>query len=445
MCLWGAYHAGMDPRALAAAESRLQAFLADKMALLGRAERRHWAEVYVRGLLMEGQRKSIEPIAARVGEPDAQGLQQFVNQSPWAWEPLQEALALQMVDRLLPEAVLIIDETSFPKQGSHSVGVTRQYCGALGKAANCQVAVSVHLGTDSGCVPLTWELYLPAEWTDDAVRRKEVGIPDEIGYQTKNELALRAVDRILGWGLGRRTVLADSGYGNSFEFREALRARDLPYCVQVEPSTKAWTQSPDQGPAPRTRGRGRPRKRAPVEDLAVPLTLSEIARGLPVASWKKVRWRTGSRGVFESRFARCSVWLAHRWTTHRSLPDHPVDLLIEGSGTAAEPTKYWLAELPGEKLGIQRLVRLAKGRWRIEMDYRELKDELGLDHFEGRSWRGWYHHVTLVSLAYAFLALETLRSKKNSILDPAPDAPSSPDPLGAMGSLVSPVSQGLSE
>jgi|HubBroStandDraft_2_1064218.scaffolds.fasta_scaffold118317_1 SRSO17 transposase len=433
----------MDSRALASADRRLQVFLADKVALLGRSERRQWAEVYVRGLLMEGQRKSIEPIAARVGEADGQGLQQFVNQSPWAWEPLQEALAVQMMDRLLPEAVLIVDETSFPKQGAHSVGVARQYCGTLGKTANCQVAVSVHLGTDSGCVPLSWELYLPVEWTDDAQRRKEVGIPDEIRYRTKNELALQALDRILGWGIGRRVVLADAGYGNSFDFREALCQRGLPYCVQVALTTKAWTHNPDQGPPPRTRRPGRPRKRAPIEDLPVPLDLVEIARSLPAGSWETVRWRVGSRGALSSRFARCAVWLAHRWTEHRKLPDHAIDLLIEWPEGAANPTKVWLAELPGQKAGLRRLVRLAKGRWRIELDYRELKEEVGLDHFEGRSWRGWHHHVTLVSLAYAFLALETLRSKKNSILDPSPDAPSPSDPSGALGSLVSTMSKGL--
>ncbi len=426
----------MDSRALASAESRLQAFLEDKVALLGRAERRQWAEVYVRGLLMEGQRKSIEPMAARVGEADAQGLQQFVNQSPWAWEPVQEAMALQLLDRLLPEAVLIVDETSFPKQGSHSVGVSRQYCGALGKTANCQVAVTIHLGTDSGCAPLTWELYLPAEWIDSAERRAEVGVPQEVAYCTKNELALRGLDRVLSWGVGPRVVLADSGYGNSADFREALRARDLPYCVQVEPTTKVWTQAPDPG-VPLRRGRGRPRKRVPVEELPAPSDLMSVARSLPSKSWKTVRWRTGSRGALESRFARCQVWIAHRWTTHRSLPDHPVDFLVEWPVGAMAPTKSWLAEVPGQPLGLRRLVRLAKGRWRIEMDYRELKEEVGLDHFEGRSWTGWHHHVTLVSLAYAFLALETIRSKKNSILDPSPDPTEPPDSSGALGEVVS--------
>lgn len=434
----------MDPRALASAESRLQAFLADKVALLGRAERRQWAEVYVRGLLMEGQRKSIEPMASRVGESDAQGLQQFVNQSPWAWEPVQEAIAVHLLDRLLPEAVLIVDETSFPKQGSHSVGVARQYCGALGKTANCQVAVTVHLGTDSGCAPLTWELYLPADWVEDADRRAEVGIPQEVTYCTKNDLALRGLDRVLGWGVGPRVVLADSGYGNSTDFREALRARDLPYCVQVEPTTKVWTQQPDPGVPPR-RGRGRPRKRAPLEELPKPLDLNSLARALPAASWKAIRWRAGSRGTLESRFARCQVWIAHRWTTHRSLPDHSVDCLVEWPAGRAAPTKFWLAEVPGQALGLRRLVRLAKGRWRIEMDYRELKEEVGLDHFEGRSWKGWHHHVTLVSLAYAFLSLETLRSKKNSILDPSPDSTEPPSSPGALGREMSTLPTSLQE
>lgn len=403
----------MDSRALAAAERRLTSFLDDFLPLLGRSERRHWAEVYVRGMLLDGERKSIEPMASRMPGADVQALRQFVNQSPWEWAPVQEALTIQMIDRLLPEAVLILDETSFPKQGMHSVGVARQYCGALGKTANCQVAVSLHLGTDTGCVPLVWNLYLPEAWTNDPERRAEAGIPPTVGYRTKTALALDAIDVALARGVGRRVVLADSAYGNSFDFRAALTARDLPYCVQVEPTTKAWTAPPAPSTPPAYQGQGRPRRRPPRNELPIPQDFTTLAHALPATAWHSVTWRPGSKGPLRSRFARIPVWLAHRWTTTRTVPTSSVELLIEWPRDEPAPTKYWLADLRGESAGLRRLVRIAKGRWRIEMDYRELKEEVGLDHFEGRSWTGWHHHVTLATLAYAFLVLETLRGKKN--------------------------------
>lgn len=413
----------MNSRALAAAERRLSTFLEDLIPLLGRVERRHWATLYVRGLLLDGERKSIEPMVARLPGADAQALRQFVNQSPWAWAPVQEALTTQVMDRLLPEAVLLLDETSFPKQGTHSVGVGRQYCGALGKTANCQVAVSVHLGTDTGSVPLVWKLYLPEAWTEDAARRAEAGIPPAVVYRTKTELALDALDEALARGVGRRVVLADSAYGNSFDFRAALATRGLPYCVQVEATTKAWPAPPAPSTPPPYQGHGRPRRRPPRDELPVPQDLATLAQALPARAWHQVTWRPGSKGPLRSRFARFPVWLAHRWTVTRTVPTDSVELLVEWPPEAPAPTKYWFADLRGEVLGLRRFVRLAKGRWRIEMDYRELKDEVGLDHYEGRSWTGWHHHVTLASLAYAFLMLETLRGKKNGSNDGTADPP----------------------
>lgn len=412
----------MKPRALASAERRLTAFLDGLVPLLGRAERRHWATMYVRGLLLDGERKSIEPMAARMPGADVQALRQFVNQSPWAWAPVQAALTDHVVDRLLPEAVLIIDETSFPKQGTHSVGVARQYCGALGKTANCQVAVSVHLGTDTGCVPLVWKLFLPEAWTDDLARRAEAGIPPTVRYRSKNELALDALDEVLARGVGSRVVLADSAYGNSFDFRAALVARGLPYCVQIEPTTKAWPAPPAPPTPPPYQGHGRPRRRPPRAELPVPQDLTTLAHALPPRAWHAVTWRPGSKGPLKSRFARLHVWLAHRWTVTRTIPTDSVELLVEWPRGEPAPTKYWLADLRGETLGLRRFVRLAKGRWRIELDYRELKEELGLDHFEGRSWTGWHHHMTLATLAYTFLMLETRRRKKNGRRDLARNA-----------------------
>ena len=421
----------MTPAQLHAAERRLAGFLGALVPWLGRVERQTQAGRYVRGVLLDGERKSIEPMAARLPGADVQALRQFVNQSPWAWAPVQAALTGLMLDRLLPEAVLIIDETSFPKQGDQSVGVARQYCGALGKTANCQVAVSVHLGTDRACLPLTWGLFLPEAWITDADRRTAARIPDHVTYQTKGELALAALDRVRTWGVGPRVVLADAGYGTSHAFRAALTARGLPYCVQVAPSVKGWGERPAPVGPPPYAGRGRPRRRVPRAALPEPLTLNEIAARLPATAWHPVTWRPGTKGALRSRFAQTALWPSHGWTTTRALPAAPVTLLIEWPRRADAPTHYWIADTPGDVLGLRRAVRLAKGRWRIEQDYRELKDELGLDHFEGRSWPGWHHHVTLASMAYAFLVLETLRGKKNShpdVAGPSPRPASRADP-----------------
>ena len=407
----------MQPAQLRAAERRLGRFLGKVTPLLGRVERQTHAGEYVRGLLLDGERKSITPIAERVPGSDVQALRQFVNQSPWAWAPLQAALTTLLLDRLLPEAVLIVDETSFPKKGDQSVGVARQYCGTLGKTANCQVAVSVHLGTATACVPLTWELYLPHAWSEDPGRRTTARVPDDVRYQTKNELALAALDRVRTWGVGARVVLADAGYGTSHEFRAALTTRGLPYCVQVAASVKGWTTEP---PAPPPyAGRGRPRRRPPDDDIPASHDLPTLAAALPATAWRTVTWRAGTKGPLRSRFAAAAFWPAHGVRSRGPLPTRPVQLLIEWPKTAAAPIKYWLASLADEALGLRRFVRLAKGRWRIEQDYRELKDELGLDHFEGRSWPGWHHHITLASMAYAFLVFETRRGKKNG----GPDAP----------------------
>jgi len=421
----------MDTRALRAAEGRLRRFLRELVTRMGRTERQHWAEMYLRGLLLDGERKSIEPMAARLPGADVQALRQFVNQSPWPWEPVQEALAHTVVDALLPEAVYLVDGTSFPKQGTHSVGVARQYCGALGKTANCQVAVTVHLGTETTSVPLTWTLFLPEEWIEDPERRAEVRIPPTVTYQSKTDLALAALDRVRAWGLQPRPVLADTEFGNRWEFREALQTRGYPYCVQVEPPTAAWPSRPaPPAPLPAT-GRGRPRTRPRPTELPKPQALGALAQSLPPTAWRTVTWRAGSKGPLTSRFARFAVWCAHAWRRGGPLAPREEMCLVEWPPDERAPTKYWLADLRGEPLGLRRLVRLAKGRWRIEQDYRELKDELGLDHFEGRSYAGWYHHMTLVSMAYAFLVLERARAKKNLAADVAPDpAPASaPPPL----------------
>jgi SRSO17 transposase len=263
-------------------------------------------------LLLDGERKSIEPLASRIAGADVQALHQFVGQSPWAVAEVQRRLAHQVVDLLSEAEVWIIDETSFPKAGRHSVGVARQYCGTLGKIANCQVAVSLHWASAEASCPLVWRLYLPRSWLADPARAPEVRLPPATVYRSKTELALEAVDQALAWGLPPRPVLADSAYGNNFSFRQALRARQLHYAVQVEPTTVVWTADPNlPAPAPPKPKVGRPRRYPPPGALAPPQSLKEVARQLPVSARRNVTCRQGSQGAQRSRFGMLPVWAAH--------------------------------------------------------------------------------------------------------------------------------------
>lgn len=415
----------MTPKEVAALDGRLDRFLADLTASLGRSERHRWAKVYLQGLLMEGGRKSIEPLAGRIDGADVQSLRQFVGQSPWAVEQIQQKLAEKVVDLLAEPEVWMIDETSFPKAGDASVGVARQYCGALGKIANCQVAVSLHWSTCEASCPLAWRLYLPQSWLETPARRAEGKIPDDIGYRSKNQLALELVDQVLAWDVPHLPVVADSAYGNDYDFRAGLRERGLQYAVAVEPSVKVWTSDPAQVPLVANKSGGRPRQYPALKDLPEAKTLTEVAKDLPKQAWHNITWRQGTKGPMRSRFAKVKVWAAHGWKRQ----EHPKRvmewLLIEWPEAAAAPSDYWLAQLGEQSLGLRRLVKIARARWRVEMDYRELKEELGLDHYEGRHWLGWHHHVTLVSMAFAFLRSEQAQTKKNCWCDfdnAAPDS-----------------------
>jgi SRSO17 transposase len=410
-------------KTLGALDRRLSDFLHELVAPMGRSERRHWARKYLEGLLLDGERKSIEPMAARVGA-DVQALRQFAGQSPWAVEEVQRALAHKVVDTLSEPQVWMIDETSFPKAGEASVGVARQYCGALGKLANCQVAVSLHFSSAELSCPLSWRLYLPAAWLEDAARKAAGKIPEETVHRTKNQLALELVDQALSWELPRLPVVADSAYGNDFAFRAALRERGLQYAVAVEPSTKVWMSDPNEVALPPPKPTGRPRHRRVPESLPPAKDLGQVARELPASAWRKVLWRQGSQGPMVSRLAQVPVWASHRLAGPEQTPRTQEWLLIEWPQDAVAPSDYWLCQLDGAQVGVRRLIRVARARWRVELDYRELKEELGLDHYEGRHWLGWHHHVTLVSMAFAFLRCEQARAKKNFWCDAAPDPPS---------------------
>ena len=411
---------------------KLEAFLADVVLSMGRKERRQHAQEYVRGLLMDGERKSIEPMASRLPDGDVQALQQFVSQSPWSTKEVQASLARKVEGEFAPEAYWLVDEVSFPKQGKHSVGVARQYCGALGKTANCQVAVTVDLGTEESSTPLDWTLYLPGSWINDPERRKQAGIPEEITFKTKTQLAVDLIDEVRAWGLQDRLILADSGYGDAYVFRDALRVRELDYVVQVSAGLTGWTKDPHPAQPP-LKERGKiPRKRLYAHELPPTQSLDEIAVDLPPHSWKKITWREGTKGPLCSRFARIVVWMAGGLMLGKTLKVPPEELLIEWPEGADEPRKYWLSTLPPQRTSFRGLVRKAKGRFRIDQDYKEMKGEVGLDHFEGRSWQGWNHHVTLVTLAYAFLVLERMGHKKNFWIDVASCPPIDPKMVDAI-------------
>jgi len=293
----------MKTRELQSCANRLEEFLVTMLASVGRSERRHHGSLYVQGLLLDGERKSIEPLAERLPGGNVQALQQFVGQSPWAWEPVRCLLAQHLQEELLPLAGWIIDDTGFPKQGQESVGVARQYSGTLGKVGNCQVAVGVHLTTESESMPLDWALYLPQAWTEDGERCRKAGIPEKTPFRTKIQLALELIDHLLAWKLSRQPVLADAGYGNNTEFRQGLADRQLHYVVGVESNTAVW-EKPTQRVQPRPRaGRGRPRR---PYYRGQPRALRDLATALPSEAWRTLTWRQGSQGPQRGRFAGLS-------------------------------------------------------------------------------------------------------------------------------------------
>ena len=397
----------VSPVELARVRGRLVAFAEEMLAPLRRRDQRRWGEVYLRGLMLEGRRKSIEPMAARLADGDEQCLQQFVNQSPWEWQPVRARLARKLSAAIAPEA-WIVDDSGFPKFGRHSVGVARQYCGALGKVGNCQIGVSINAATDAASCPLDWRIFLPEEWDDDLERRARAHLPEEIRHKAKWRLALEMLDELRDWGLVPPVILADGAYGEISEFRLGLEQRELVYVVQVKGPTSAYRE--DVRPAtPAYAGKGRPPKPRYREPR---LSLKTLALTTDREALETVAWREGVRGTLSSRFLALRIRPANV-KLRRAAGDEqlPVRWLIcEWPDDADEPVKYWLSNLP-EETPLERLVLLAKLRWRIEHDYRELKDGLGLDHFEGRSYQGWHHHVTLVSLTHGFLTLERLNPK----------------------------------
>lgn len=402
-------HGGMDKQELLEARGRLEAFLEPLLLMLGRSERRRWGSLYVQGLLLEGGRKNAAGMAARYGG-DVQALQQFINQSPWDWLAIRRSLAGQMMAAASPGGAWIVDDTGFPKKGKHSVGVGRQYSGTLGKVGNCQVAVSLNYATADGCFPVNFQLYLPKAWTEDAERRQKARVPADITFRPKWRIALELLDQARAWGLSAEVVTADAAYGMTTEFRRELESRGYRYLVGVTKDTTVWTEPQ----AIRPPGRGRRPKGEP--PLPKPHQVLEVARLLPEGAWQEITWREGTKGQLRSRFAALRVQPAIGY--FQGQVTEPIGwLLAEWPPGESEPNRFWFSNLPATTT-LRDLVCWAKIRYFIEQNYQQLKDELGLDHFEGRSWMGWQHHVTLTMMAFDFLVLEGFRAKKNFWVDP---------------------------
>jgi SRSO17 transposase len=403
---------GLTPAELATIGGRLEAFAEDIFASLPRTDQRARGQCYLRGLMLDGRRKSIEPMAARLGEVHYQALHHFVAASPWDWRPVRQRLA-EVMTATLGSTAWVVDDTGFPKDGRCSVGVQRQYSGTLGKTANCQLGVSVNAVTEHASCPLDWRLFLPERWDDAAMatRRAACHLPEGVHHRPKWQLVLDMLDELASWELSPPVLLADSAYGEVGEFRGGLDARQVSYVVEVRADTSAYPQQVRPSVTPH-KGRGRrPRPRY----REAPSSLKQLATAAGQQACVELIWRRGSKGLQRGRFLALRVrpaGVTPRRLARQDGGELPVRwLLAEWPTDKAEPTKYWLSSLP-KTTPLVELVGLARLRWRVEQDYRELKGGLGLDHFEGRGWVGWHHHVTLVSVAHGFLTLERLRRPK---------------------------------
>jgi len=420
-------------------EQMFQDYLGSIATAVSHADRSGPLGEYLTGLLLPIERKSVEPMAAML-EPHHtstthQRLHHFVSKSAWSDEGLLQAVrrwALPQITAHDDLKVWIIDDTGFPKKGRHSVGVSRQYCGQLGKQDNCQVAVSLSVAGERVSLPAGYRLYLPQEWAKERTRRSAAGIPQEVEFETKPEIALGLIGAACAEEIPRGVVLADAGYGNDTAFRQGLSELKLAYAVGIQKVVTVW--APGTGPldVPAYRGKGRPPTRLRRDAAHTPQSVRELALALERREWRTIAWREGVAGQLKSRFARVRVRVAHR-DTSQSTPRDPEWLVVEWPAGESEPTKYWLSTMPAD-VAFTELIRTIKMRWRIERDYQELKQELGLGHYEGRGWRGFHHHASLCIAAYAFLLCARLTFSPSGIartLFPAAGLPEGFRPRGA--------------
>jgi SRSO17 transposase len=412
------------------------AFYVDALgSVIGHADRTGPLRDYCTGLILPGERKSVEPMAARTAparvSAQHQSLLHFVSAGGWSDEKVLAKISELVVPAITkhgPIEVWIIDDTGLPKKGRHSVGVKPQYCGQLGKEANCQVAVSLSIANHFASLPVGYRLYLPKEWAEDRARRDRAGVPKDIRFKTKQQIALELIERAHASGLALGVLLMDLDYGRDSRLRASVSALGLSYVAGIQPNVLMW--APGTGPKrPGKRLNNTGRRDEP--DL---ISANEVMLGLPKHAWRTIRWREGSADWLSSRFARVRVRVGY----NRAIPELVQEewLLIEWPEDKDEPTKYWLSTLPAE-ISFRQLVDIAKMRWRIERDYQELKQEVGLGHYEGRGWRGFHHHATLCIAAYGFLASERAAIPPSGPRSPALlSTPALPDGYRPRGSAL---------
>jgi SRSO17 transposase len=397
--------AAADVDGSAVVRERLKAFAAEVLAeSMNRPVQVVNGGLYLRGLLEDGPRKSLEPLVARLGgAAEYQSMQQFLTDSPWDPALVVRAVA-ERVAPIIEVQAWVLDDTGFPKDGKHSPGVKRQYSGTLGKIGNCQIGVSVHAVGANGTVPLGWALYLPQDWCEDSERRRRAKIPADVAFKTKPELAVELVERATGWEIPVAPVLGDQAYGDDSQLRERLDAADLEYVLSVGPKATVFAPETVFAVPERNGTVGRSRRR--LRPDREPESIAELIARLGPEAAQTVTFRDGADGrPVTSRFVFTRVRTLKQWTNGATQQPREEWLIAEWPNGRDEPTDYWLSNLPADT-DPERLARLARLRWTIELDYKQLKGHLGLDHYEGRSWLGWHHHTALVTAAHGFLTLE---------------------------------------
>jgi SRSO17 transposase len=423
------------------ASQRFEHYMEHLAGGLGHMDRHAGLKGYCTGLMLPLSRKSVEPMAARVDPLHAsarhQSLHHFVAKAEWSDDEMLRRVSQWVVPKMDMSGggFWIIDDTGFPKKGKHSVGVARQYCGVLGKQDNCQVAVSISLATEQASVPVAYRLYLPKEWAQDPERRQKTGVPADIEFATKNEIALQQLETLLAEGAPKYCVLADAGYGVDQAFRQRLTELGLPYVVGIKSSVVVWPPGIEPLPPKHYSGMGRPPvvpRRTPARQ---PVSVKDLAHALPTSAFQIISWRQGTNEMLSGRFA--AVRVRHAGGNIGKARLHPEQwLLIEWPAGDADPLKYYLSTLPDD-IALNDLVAQAHMRWRIERDYQDLKQELGLSHYEGRGWRGFHHHATLSIAAYGFLITERIATgkpvgaKKNFAVRKVPALPADYIPRGS--------------
>jgi SRSO17 transposase len=399
--------AAVDVDGPVAVKERLESFATEVLAeAMNRPVQMANGGLYLRGLLQEGPRKLLEPLVGRLGgEADYQSMQQFLADSPWDPGLVVRAVAERVAARIDVEA-WVLDDTGFPKDGVRSPGVKRQYSGTLGKIGNCQIGVSVHAAGAKGTVPLGWALYLPQEWCKDGERRRRAKVPEEVTFKTKPELGVELIERAAGWEIAAAPILGDQAYGDDTKLRGRLDAADLEYVLAVGAAASVFAPETVFAVPERKGAVGRSRRR--LRPDREPESIGALIARLGVEAAQTVSFRDGPDGEpVTSRFIFTRVRTLKRWTNGATEQPREEWLIAEWPEGRDKPSDYWISNLPADT-EPERLAHLARLRWKIELDYKQLKGELGLDHYEGRSWLGWHHHTALVTAAHGFLTLERL-------------------------------------